>query len=82
MTINIPSRPRKGFTFRTPEMGYKPEDMHLWTQGEPIEARYWFPSFDSPNEKFTSEITCHVPEGMVVLSNGKLMSEEKRRGSA
>ena len=81
VTIKYSARPRKGLYFRTPEMGYKPEDMHLWTQGEPIEARHWYPSFDSPNEKFTSEITCRVPSGMVVLSNGKLMSEEKQGGS-
>src|SRR5437867_3545998 len=81
VTIKYSARPRKGLYFRTPDMGYKPEDMHLWTQGEPIEARHWYPSFDSPNEKFTSEITCRVPSGMVVLANGKLMSEEKQPGS-
>jgi len=81
VTIKYSVRPRKGLYFRTAEMGYNPEDTHLWTQGEPIEARYWYPSFDSPNEKFTSEVTCRVPAGMVVLSNGKLMSEEKHAGS-
>ncbi|MCI0744502.1 MAG: HEAT repeat domain-containing protein [Verrucomicrobia subdivision 3 bacterium] len=81
VTIKYSATPRKGLYFRTPEMGYKPEDMHLWTQGEPIEARHWYPSFDAPNEKFTSEVTCRVPEGMVVLSNGQLMSEEKQAGS-
>ncbi|HKQ39106.1 MAG TPA: M1 family aminopeptidase, partial [Verrucomicrobiae bacterium] len=82
-TVNIrySATPRKGLYFRTPEMGYKPEDTHLWTQGEPIEARHWYPSFDAPNEKFTSEVTCHVPEGMVVLSNGKMISEEKDAGT-
>lgn len=81
VTVKYSATPRKGLYFRTPEMGYKPEDMHIWTQGEPIEARHWYPSFDSPNEKFTSEVTCRVPAGMVVLSNGKLMSEEKQAGS-
>jgi aminopeptidase N len=81
VTIKYSVTPRKGLYFRTPDMGYKPEDMHLWTQGEPIEARHWYPCFDSPNEKFTSEIICRVPEGMVVLSNGKLMSEAKDGGS-
>lgn len=81
VTIKYSARPRKGLYFRTPDMGYKPEDMHLWTQGEPIEARHWYPSFDSPNEKFTSEITCRVPAPMVVLSNGKLISEERQAGS-
>jgi aminopeptidase N len=82
-TVNIrySATPRKGLYFRTPEMGYKAEDTHLWTQGEPIEARHWYPSYDSPNEKFTSEVTCRVPEKMVVLSNGKLVSEEKDASS-
>lgn len=82
-TVNIrySATPKKGLYFRTPEMGYKPEDTHLWTQGEPIEARHWYPSFDAPNEKFTSEITCRVPEGMVVVSNGKMVSQQQDSGS-
>jgi aminopeptidase N len=77
VTITYSATPQKGLYFRTPEMGYPAGDSHLWTQGEPLEARHWFPSFDAPNEKFTSEMICHVPEGMTVLSNGKRMSEEK-----
>ena len=45
-------------------MGYEPGDEHLFTQGESIDERYWYPCYDSPNEKFTTEITCHVPDGM------------------
>ncbi len=74
VSIHYRTEPRLGLYFRTPEMGYRPEDTHLWTQGEPTESRHWFPCFDAPNEKFTSEITCRVPEGMVVRSNGRLMS--------
>lgn len=81
VTIKYHATPTRGMYFRTPELGYKPEDTHLFTQGESIEGRHWFPCFDAPNEKFTSEITCRVPEGMVVLSNGKKMSEEKDAGT-
>jgi aminopeptidase N len=81
VTITYNASPKKGLYFRTPEMGYKAGDMHLFTQGEAIEARHWFPSYDAPNEKFTSEIICRVPDGMVVLSNGKLTSEERDAGS-
>jgi aminopeptidase N len=69
--------PDKGLYFRTPAMGYKEGDTHLWTQGEMHEARHWFPCYDYPNEKFTSEMICHLPEGMVALSNGELVSEDK-----
>ena len=80
VTIAYRAEPTQGLYFRTPEMGYKAGDTHLYTQGEPTEARHWYPCFDAPNEKFTSEIVCRVPEGMTVLSNGRRVSEEKDGG--
>lgn len=76
VTIAHAAEPEKGLYFRTPEMGYKPQDTHLWTQGESHEARHWYPSFDYPNERFTTEMICRVPEDMVVLSNGRKVGEE------
>jgi hypothetical protein len=35
VTVQYNAQPEKGLYFRTPELGYKPEDMHIWTQGEP-----------------------------------------------
>ena len=75
VTVRYGATPKQGLYFRTKEMGYPAGDDHIWSQGEPMEARHWFPSFDAPNEKFTSEMICHVPKGMVVLSNGKRMEE-------
>ncbi|MBI2925472.1 MAG: HEAT repeat domain-containing protein [Verrucomicrobia bacterium] len=77
VTITYRCQPDQGIYFRTPELGYKPEDAHLFTQGEDVLVRHWIPCHDAPNEKFTSEITCRVPEGMTVLANGRLVSEEK-----
>ena len=75
LTVTYEAEPKKGLYFRTPEMGYDPGDTHIWTQGESIEARHWFPCFDAPNEFFTSTMTCRVPEAMVVLSNGRKVSD-------
>lgn len=77
LTITYQAEPVHGLYFRTPEMGYKAGDTHLFTQGEQTEARYWYPCFDSPNQRFTSEMTCRVPEGMTVISNGRLLADEK-----
>lgn len=77
LTVVYRAEPTEGLYFRTPEMGYPAGDTHLFTQGEAISHRHWFPCFEAPNEKFTSEVTCRVPEGMTVLSNGRLMSQEK-----
>ena len=75
VTLEYSAEPARGLYFRTEAMGY--EATHLWTQGEPSESRHWFPSFDHPVEKFTSEVTCHLPAGMVALSNGRQLSEER-----
>jgi len=77
VTVAYHAEPTEGLYFRTPDMGYKEGDTHLFTQGEEIEARHWYPCFDSPNMKFTSEITCRIPDGMTSISNGRLVSQEK-----
>lgn len=75
VTITYHAEPRDGFYFRTPELGYKAEDIHFFTQGESHTHPHWFPNYDYPNERSTSEVICHVPEDMTVLSNGRLVSE-------
>jgi len=77
VTIAYSAQPTDGLYFRTPEMGYKPGDSHFFSQGEAISARHWYPCLDSPNQRFTSEITCRVPEGMTAISNGRLVSETR-----
>jgi aminopeptidase N len=75
VTVIYHAFPKEGLYFRTRDMGY--EDEHLFSQGEDSEARHWYPCHDFPNEKFTSDVTCRVPQEMTVLSNGRLVSEEK-----
>lgn len=77
LTINIQyaAKPREGLYFRTSQMGYPPTDTHLFTQGEAISSRYWFPCYDAPDERLSSELICWVPEGMIAFSNGKLIDK-------
>ncbi|MEO0415732.1 MAG: M1 family aminopeptidase, partial [Verrucomicrobiota bacterium] len=76
VTVNYSATPEDGLFFRTEAMGYPKGDDHLWTQGEPERHQYWFPGYDYPNERFTTEVICHVPEGMTVLSNGDLVGQK------
>ncbi|MBI1248095.1 hypothetical protein GC197_09665 [bacterium] len=76
VTIHHHCEPKGGFYFRTAEMGYPKADTHCWTQGESHYARYWFPCFDYPNEKSTTEVICHVPTDMTVVSNGRKIDEK------
>lgn len=70
LEIDYSAEPAQGLYFRTPDMGYLESDTHIWTQGEVHESRHWFPCFDYPNERSSTEIICHVPADMTVLSNG------------
>ncbi|MCB1062061.1 MAG: HEAT repeat domain-containing protein [Verrucomicrobiae bacterium] len=73
--VTYRAEPRSGWYYRTEAMGYPAGDDHFWTQGEPESHRNWFPGYDYPNERFTSEVICRVPKGMTVLSNGRLVEE-------
>ncbi len=81
VTVDYRAEPVQGLYFRTPALGYRAGDEHVFSQGESEEARYWYPSYDYPNEKFTSEVTCRVPEGMTVIANGRLVGESRDAAS-
>lgn len=74
LAVRYTCQPDKGLYFRTPQLGYRDGETHLFTQGETTGHRHWFPSFDAPNDRFTSEMICRVPAGMTALSNGRLVS--------
>jgi aminopeptidase N len=73
--ISYTAEPKTGLHFRTPNMGYPEAEAHFFTQGETHYHPHWFPSYDYPNERATSEIICHTEKDFTVLSNGKLVSE-------
>ncbi len=75
LSIDYMAQPEMGLYFRTPAMGYLPTDTHIWTQGEAHESQHWYPCFDYPNERSTSEVICHIAADMEVLSNGRKLSE-------
>ena len=56
----------------TPDNPNKPRQ--IWSQGETEFNRYWFPSYDAPNDFHTQELRATVDKPFFVVSNGKLMS--------
>ena len=46
----------------------------IWTQGETNFSSCWFPTFDSPNEKCTEELSLTVDNKFVTIANGKKIS--------
>jgi len=76
VTVLYEAEPQRGLYFRTAEMGYLEEDTHIFTQGESHLAPNWYPNYDYPNERSSSEVICRVPPEMTVISNGRLVSEQ------
>ena len=62
-----------GLTFLTNDgLAHRPDQ--IWSQGEDSENRYWFPTYDAPNDKMTWELAATVPKGNLAISNGRLVS--------
>ncbi len=58
----------------TTNRGYYYFQRDAYTFAEPQDARWWFPCFDEPWDKATSDIFATVPENYEVGSNGYLES--------
>ncbi|MCD9187666.1 MAG: HEAT repeat domain-containing protein [Pyrinomonadaceae bacterium] len=67
----------RGLRFIKPNDENPNKPMQIWSQGETEFNRYWFPSYDSPNDFRTSELKATVDKKYFVVSNGKLMSKKE-----
>jgi aminopeptidase N len=67
--------PRRGLYFIAPDEAYPDKPLQVWSQGQDEDSRYWFPCFDAPNEKATSELKVTVPAALFAVSNGTLVSD-------
>jgi len=67
----------RGLRFIKPNEENPNKPMQIWSQGETEYNRYWFPSYDSPNDFRTSELKATVDKKYFVVSNGKLMSKKE-----
>lgn len=64
--------PKEGLHFFAPTPDHPDTPTMVWSQGEPISNRGWFPCLDHPNEFQTTELVVTVENGFEVLSNGVL----------
>jgi aminopeptidase N len=76
LTVAYSAEPKQGVYFIGPDESYPDKPLQAWTQGEPEFSRYWFPCHDHPADKATSETLITVPQGYLVVSNGRLISQQ------
>lgn len=72
-------KPKLGLYFIKPTKAYPHKPTQVWTQGEDEYARYWFPCFDAPKDRATTEMIATVPAGFLAVSNGELKSTSHNR---
>lgn len=60
----------KGLRFNQPTSDDPIKIREIWSMGEPESNRYWFPSFDAPNDLRTTEFIATVDKDLTVISNG------------
>lgn len=64
----------RGLFFINPMAADSLKPRQIWTQGETTFNSGWFPTIDSPNERFTQEVILTVDSSLTTLSNGALQS--------
>lgn len=70
--------PKKGVYFvdERREDGQLINPAQVWSQGEADEAHHWFPCFDFPSDKATTEQYLTVKKGETVVANGELVDRK------
>ncbi|HLG17989.1 MAG TPA: M1 family aminopeptidase [Blastocatellia bacterium] len=72
--INYAATPRRGLTFIVPTDADPTRPHQIWSQGETQTNHYWFPCYDYPNDKATTEMVATVEYKYQVISNGQLLN--------
>ena len=67
----------RGLRFIKPTADNPSKPKQIWSQGESEFNRYWFPSYDTPNDFRTTELRATVEKPFTVVSNGKLMETKE-----
>jgi aminopeptidase N len=73
VAVDYSAHPQAGLYFVGPDRGYPNKPRQIWSQGEADLNRFWFPSWDSPNDRTTTEMVATVKRPLLVVSNGKLL---------
>jgi aminopeptidase N len=78
--VDYAGTPRRGLYFVGPDASFPAKPLQAWTQGQDEDSKHWFPCYDSPNDKATSEVLVTVRRPFQALSNGRLVgvTEDRR----
>ncbi|MCA9520815.1 MAG: HEAT repeat domain-containing protein, partial [Myxococcales bacterium] len=69
--VHYHGKPRVGLYFVLPDKDHPKRPVSVFSQGETHTNRFWYPAWDFPNMRFTSELLVTVPKPLRALSNGE-----------
>jgi aminopeptidase N len=73
IAIDYSCSPKSGLYFLQPDSTDPHRRRQIWTQGEDTDNHFWFPCYDAPDDKATSEVIATLPDSYTLLSNGRLL---------
>ncbi|HYL04898.1 MAG TPA: M1 family aminopeptidase, partial [Thermoanaerobaculia bacterium] len=73
VAIDYSAQPRAGLYVTGPDRAYPDRPWQLFSDGEPQLNRYWFPSWDEPDDRTTSELLATVEQPFEAIGNGRLV---------
>jgi len=79
LSIEYSCTPTKGLTFNNTDLTIPGKRPQIWSQGEETTNHYWFPCYDAPNDKATSEVIGTVNDKYEFLSNGRLVNVKENK---
>jgi len=79
LAITYEAYPRRGIYF----IGWNDKNnisrKQIWTQGQGVDNRHWFPCYDTPNDKLITEVYVKMDKDYKVLSNGVKVAEKEQK---
>ena len=78
VAIDYAAHPLAGLYFTAPDRPYPDRPWQVFSDGEPELNRYWFPSWDEPDERATTELLATVERPFQVIGNGRLVAVTDR----
>jgi aminopeptidase N len=81
--ITYEGQPKAGLYFVRSKGRRSRKVVQVYSQGEAEDNKLWFPCYEAPNDKMTSEVLVTVPASWTALSNGRLVGvrRDSRRGT-
>lgn len=81
LKIKYTAQPRKGLYFIGWQDAKNISRKQIWTQGQGIDNRHWFPAYDDVNDKVITSTTITFDADYTVVSNGELKSKKLNKDS-